>query len=169
MIRTDVWAISIALVACSIATSFSVLPARAQAPAGQAPAAPAQPAQGRGGRGQAPQPPQGQAPIDLTGWWVSVVTEDWRWRMVTPPKGDYASVPMTYFWQGKQYIIVPIGWQGHPGEFVTLALNYGGQRLLRRVDGRLKLDLPQFSSNSRTPLSAPPFNPAMTRSAMTRA
>ena len=36
-----------------------------------------------------------QAPVDLTGDWVSVVTEDWRWRMVTPPKGDYASVPLT--------------------------------------------------------------------------
>src|SRR5260221_5910783 len=35
------------------------------------------------------------APIDLTGYWVSVVTEDWRWRMVTPAKGDYASVPLT--------------------------------------------------------------------------
>ena len=35
------------------------------------------------------------APIDLTGIWVSVVTEDWRWRMMTPPPGDYASVPMT--------------------------------------------------------------------------
>jgi hypothetical protein len=33
--------------------------------------------------------------VDLTGDWVSVVTEDWRWRMVTPPKGDYASVPLT--------------------------------------------------------------------------
>jgi hypothetical protein len=33
--------------------------------------------------------------VDLTGLWVSVVTEDWRWRMRTPPKGDYASVPMT--------------------------------------------------------------------------
>jgi hypothetical protein len=30
----------------------------------------------------------------LTGYWVSVVTEDWRWRMVTPAKGDYASVPL---------------------------------------------------------------------------
>ena len=39
-------------------------------------------------------PPQAQAPIDLTGWWVSVVTEDWRWRMVTPPKGDYSSIPI---------------------------------------------------------------------------
>jgi hypothetical protein len=36
-----------------------------------------------------------QAPIDLTGYWISIVTEDWRWRMVTPPKGDYASVPIT--------------------------------------------------------------------------
>jgi len=34
------------------------------------------------------------APIDLTGYWVSIVNEDWRWRMVTPPKGDYASVPL---------------------------------------------------------------------------
>ena len=35
------------------------------------------------------------APIDLTGYWVAVVTQDWRWRMVTPAKGDYASVPLT--------------------------------------------------------------------------
>jgi hypothetical protein len=36
-----------------------------------------------------------QASIDLTGYWVSFVTEDWRYRMITPPKGDYAGVPMT--------------------------------------------------------------------------
>ncbi len=34
------------------------------------------------------------APIDLTGQWVAIVNEDWRWRMITPPKGDYASVPL---------------------------------------------------------------------------
>ncbi len=34
------------------------------------------------------------APVDLTGYWVSLVTEDWRYRMATPPKGDYASVPL---------------------------------------------------------------------------
>lgn len=32
--------------------------------------------------------------IDVTGQWVSVITEDWRWRMITPPKGDTASVPL---------------------------------------------------------------------------
>lgn len=34
------------------------------------------------------------APIDLTGQWVSIVNEDWRWRMLTPRKGDYSSVPL---------------------------------------------------------------------------
>jgi len=45
-----------------------------------------------------PQPVPGSAraiaPIDLTGYWVSVVSEDWRWRMVTPQKGDYSSIPL---------------------------------------------------------------------------
>ena len=55
-----------------------------------------------GGRAsaQAPAParppatPREAAPVDLTGQWVAIVNEDWRWRMVTPPKGDYASVPL---------------------------------------------------------------------------
>jgi len=47
--------------------------------------------------GQAPTTAKSAAPTetDFTGYWVSLVTEDWRWRMVTPPKGDYASVPLT--------------------------------------------------------------------------
>ena len=51
---------------------------------GQAPGAAAQP----------PATPRGRAPIDLTGYWVSIVNDDWRWRMVTPAKGDAASVPL---------------------------------------------------------------------------
>jgi len=35
------------------------------------------------------------APLDLTGYWVSLVTEDWRYRMLTAPKGDYYSIPLT--------------------------------------------------------------------------
>ena len=48
-----------------------------------------------GGRGGAPQSAKAAAPIDLTGYWVSVVNEDWRFRMVMPPPGDYQGVPMT--------------------------------------------------------------------------
>jgi len=57
-------------------------------------------AQGRGGRGGgAPAgPARTTAPVDLTGTWVSVVTEDWRWRMMTPQKAangqaDVGSIP----------------------------------------------------------------------------
>jgi hypothetical protein len=41
-----------------------------------------------------PATPRATAPHDITGYWVSVVMEDWRWRMITPPPGDYASVPL---------------------------------------------------------------------------
>jgi hypothetical protein len=37
---------------------------------------------------------RGAAPIDITGYWVSLVTNEWRWRMLTPPKGDYATLPI---------------------------------------------------------------------------
>jgi hypothetical protein len=43
---------------------------------------------------QAPRSGKDAAPVDLTGYWVSIVTEDWRWRMVTPTKGDFASIPV---------------------------------------------------------------------------
>jgi hypothetical protein len=51
---------------------------------------------GRGGRGGGAPAPQGRtgAPVDLTGTWVSVVTEDWMWRMRTANKGDATSVPL---------------------------------------------------------------------------
>jgi hypothetical protein len=47
------------------------------------------------GRGGPPPAPKAAAPIDLTGYWVSIVDEDWRFRMVVPPPGDYQGVPMT--------------------------------------------------------------------------
>jgi hypothetical protein len=50
----------------------------------------------RGGGPAAPPPtPKASAAIDITGTWVSVISEDWAWRMITPKKGDYTRVPMT--------------------------------------------------------------------------
>ena len=34
------------------------------------------------------------APFDLTGYWVAVINEDWRWRMIVPDKGDFSGVPL---------------------------------------------------------------------------
>jgi hypothetical protein len=51
---------------------------------------------GQGGRGA--QPPAGtaqaEAPFDVTGYWASVITQNWRLRMVTPARGDYIGIPL---------------------------------------------------------------------------
>jgi len=49
---------------------------------------------GRGGN-QAPATAKAAATTDLTGYWVAVISEDWKFRMVTPPKGQYGNVPMS--------------------------------------------------------------------------
>lgn len=45
------------------------------------------------GSGATPSP-RDAALFDMTGQWVAVVNEDWRWRMITPPVGDVASLPV---------------------------------------------------------------------------
>ncbi len=149
MSRTNVLAIHLAMVACSLATFSSSSPVSAQARAGQAPTAPAQPAQGRGGRGQVPQTPQAQAPIDLTGWWVSVVTEDWRWRMVTPPKGDYASVPIN-----DDARKVADTWDPAKDEREGNACKAYGVGGIMRVPGRLRITWQDQDTDASTPLCA---------------
>jgi hypothetical protein len=46
---------------------------------------------GRGGRGGPPPTAKASAPIDLTGYWTAVITEDWHQRMLTAPKGDFGA------------------------------------------------------------------------------
>ena len=41
-----------------------------------------------------PPTPREMAPFDVTGYWVAVITEDWRVRMITPPRGDFLSIPL---------------------------------------------------------------------------
>lgn len=71
-----------ALLGCVLAAV--VLASGAHAVAQGPPAAPSGP----------PPSPQASAPIDLTGTWVSIVNEDWRWRMVTAPVGDFPGIPL---------------------------------------------------------------------------
>ena len=52
-------------------------------------------AQGPPGGPPGPPPaPRAAAVFDITGTWVSLITEDWRHRMMTPPKGDALSIPL---------------------------------------------------------------------------
>jgi hypothetical protein len=50
----------------------------------------------RGGRGGGTPPTSARAgaPIDLAGYWVSPVIEDWKFRMVTPNRGVFDGLPL---------------------------------------------------------------------------
>jgi len=90
-------------------------------------------AQPPGGRGAAP-PPTGRAgaPVDLTGTWVSVVTEDWRARMLPPVKGDYETIEQVMSPQGRT---IADSWQPSM-EGRCEAYGVGG---VMRVPGRLRI------------------------------
>ena len=96
----------------------------------------AQQAAGRGGRGaDAPSPaPRAVAPVDLTGVWVSVVSEDWRWRMMTPARGDYTSVPLTP--AGR---MVADGWNPARDEAAGEQCRSYAAPAIMRVPGRLRI------------------------------
>ena len=89
----------------------------------------AQPPQGGG----AP-PPTGRAgaPVDLTGTWVSVVTEDWEARMMPPVKGDYTTIEPLMTPQARK---VADNWQPSM-EGRCDAYGVGG---VMRVPGRLRI------------------------------
>jgi hypothetical protein len=48
---------------------------------------------GQRGGGAPPPAPQAAAPFDITGYWVALVSDEWRYRMLTPPKGNADYVP----------------------------------------------------------------------------
>jgi hypothetical protein len=125
-------AIVLTAVALSIASGAFERAAAGQAQGAAAAQAPAG-AQGRG-RGQAPPTAQAQAPIDLTGWWVSIVTEDWRWRMVTPPKGDYSSIPISP--EGRR---IGDSWDPAKDEREGNACRSYGAAAIMRVPGRVHI------------------------------
>jgi hypothetical protein len=52
-------------------------------------------AQRGGGRGAAPAAARDAAPLDLSGYWVAVITEDWKYRMVTPKPGVFDAIPLS--------------------------------------------------------------------------
>jgi hypothetical protein len=91
-----------------------------------------QPPPGRG-RGGPPPTPRAGAAFDMTGYWVSVVTEDWRYRMVTPPKGSFGGVPLNA--EGRQ---AANAWDPAKDPAGDGCKSYGAAGLMR-VPGRLHI------------------------------
>ena len=88
-------------------------------------------AQGPPGPPQPPRTARAAAPVDLTGYWVSVIAEDWRWRMVTPLKGDFASVPLTV-----DARTIVEAWDPAKDEAAGLQCKAYGAAAIMRVPGR---------------------------------
>lgn len=85
-------------------------------------------------------PPSGptaraSAPVDLTGYWVSFVSEDWRYRMVTPPKGDYGGVPIT-----REALGLLNAWNPTADEAAGEQCKSYGAAAILRVPGRLRIE-----------------------------
>ena len=84
MKNTFVWRRPASVTTVMLVALLSMVPSQIQAQGGR----------GRGGAPAAPITGQSASAVDLTGYWETIITEDWRWRMVTPPKGDYQSVTL---------------------------------------------------------------------------
>jgi hypothetical protein len=81
-----------------------------------------------------PAPGKPGAPVDLTGYWVAYVTEDWRWRMVTPLKGDAASIPTNA--EGRRVLNE---WDPAKDEAAGLQCKSYGAPALMRIPERLHI------------------------------
>ena len=83
-------------------------------------------------------PPTGKsrAPseADFTGNWVSIVNSDWRWRMLPPPKGDYASIPINA--EGKRVADL---WDPAKDEAAGEQCRSYGAPAIMEVPGRLRI------------------------------
>lgn len=91
-------------------------------------------AQGPPGPPQPPRSAKAAAPVDLTGSWVSVVSEEWRWRMVTPLKGDFASLPLN-----AEARKVGEAWDPAKDEAAGLQCKAYGAAAIMRVPGRVHI------------------------------
>ena len=89
----------------------------------------------RGGGGLPPASAEDAAVIDLTGYWISAVTEDWKFRMVTPSPGEYGGVPLTG--EGRQ---VADTWDPAADEAAGEQCKAYAAPAIMRVPGRLQID-----------------------------
>jgi len=80
--RRDARRSGAAMLGCSLAGAVLLVcapPLRAQQPAAAS---------------KPPPSARAQEPFDPTGYWVSLITQNWQYRMVVPGRGEYADIPM---------------------------------------------------------------------------
>lgn len=89
---------------------------------------------GRGGGAAAPASARSAAPIDISGYWVSPITEDWKYRMVTPKKGVFDALPLNP--EGRK---VGESWDPARDEAAGEQCRAYGAPAIMRIPGRLHI------------------------------
>jgi hypothetical protein len=87
---------------------------------------------GRGGAAAPATSPRQAAPIDLTGYWVSPIIEDWKYRMVIPNKGVFDGIPLSA--EGRK---VGMAWDPAADEKAGEQCRAFGAAGIMRLPGRL--------------------------------
>lgn len=85
-------------------------------------------------QGDQPQSARQAAAMDMAGEWVSVVTEDWKFRMVTPAKGEYGGIPLNG--AGRR---AADAWDPGADEAAGDSCKAYGAPSIMRVPGRLRI------------------------------
>lgn len=85
-------------------------------------------------RGEAATPGRATAPVDLTGYWVSVVFEDWKFRMVTPGAGAFDGIPLNA--EGRR---VGEAWDPDADRAAGEACKAYGAPAIMRLPGRFRI------------------------------
>ena len=85
-------------------------------------------------QGAGPRTARAVAADDLTGYWVSIVTEMWRYRMLVPDKGDYVKVPLNP--EGRK---VADAWDPAKDQASGNACKSYGAAAILQVPGRLHI------------------------------
>jgi len=89
---------------------------------------------GRGGGAAPAANPRQAAPIDLTGYWVSPIIEDWKYRMVIPNKGVFDGIPLSP--EGRK---VGMAWDPVADEKAGEQCRAYGAAGIMRLPGRLHI------------------------------
>jgi hypothetical protein len=77
---------------------------------------------------------RGNAPFDLTGYWIGQITEDWRYRMTAAPKGDVGGIPVNA--EGRR---IAAAWDAAKDEASGDACKAYGVGGVLRMPGRLHI------------------------------
>jgi len=85
-------------------------------------------------RAQATKTPRSAAPKDYTGYWVSEVTELWRYRMMVPDKNDFQYVPLNS--EGRK---VADTWDPAKDQAAGVACKSYGAPAIMQVPGRIHI------------------------------